>query len=123
MRKFVIQTKSNKATIFEVEIEMITGAEDIEVAMLPPGEYKARIVKPAHFLEKIEKVINGKREFVTVPPVWYHIGFYDTLESAQQVCADLVKKEFEFQLRKHGTSFTQEDIQAAIGNIQIKMLE
>lgn len=119
MRKFVIHSKKDKSVIFEVEVEIISAMEDLSVTWLPAGEYKARIIKPDLFHSRVEKTIGDKKEFVLEPAVWYQFAFYDSLELAQIKCAELIRKDFEFNQRKHQTSFSEEDVLNAIATIEV----
>lgn len=119
MIKYVVHSKGNKLVIFEVELEIVSAVEDNSIMFLYPGEYKARILKPDIFHQRIEKMINGKREFVLVPDVWHSFAFYDDLESAKQASVDLVRAEFNFNLRKYKTAYTEEDVVKALDTLEV----
>lgn len=121
-RSFVINTKNNKPIIYEVEIEHVTALEDSSVVDLLPGEFKAKILKPESFHDKIETLTGGKKEFVNVPPVWYSFAFFSPLEVAKQAAAQLIRSEFEFKLRKYGTTFSEDDVTASINSIEVNLL-
>ena len=122
MRKFTIQCKKGSTSIMEVEIEVIKPLEDPSVMWLQSGEYRARVLLPKSFHQKIERTVDGKKETVTVPDVWCWHAFYDSLEAAQAQAKYLTTHSFEFDLRKYGTTFTQEDVDAALSSIDVVML-
>ncbi len=111
MRKFIIQSGRGKTSIMEVECEIISAVEDPTVLWLPTGEYRARITAPASFKEK-----DGKA------PIWYSFNFIEDLASAQKKCEGTVREEFEFNLRKYGTNFTEEEVQKALSEVETVML-
>jgi hypothetical protein len=119
MRKFTIQCKKGTTSIMEVEVEIIKPLEDASVMWLKPGEYRARILLPKSFHQKIERSVDGKKETVTVPDVWCWHAFYDSLEDAQIQAEYLTTYSFEFDFRKYGTAFTQENISAALSAINV----
>jgi hypothetical protein len=119
---FTIVSKKGKTSITEVECELISALEDPSVMWLNPGEYRARILKPDSFHQKVEKEVDGKKVFVMVPDVWCWHSFYDTLEQAKEVAAKLIRNEFAFQERKYRIDFTEEDVQKAIAAIDVVKL-
>lgn len=123
MRKFVVYSRKGPTSILEVEVELITALEDPSIMWaLQPGEFRARILKPILFHQKIEKEVEGKKEVTLVPDVWYSHSFYETLEDAHAAAAKLARSSFEFELRKYGKAYTEEDIQAEVSTIKIVML-
>lgn len=111
MRKFIIQSGRGKTSVMEVECEIITAVEDPSVLWLEPGEYRARVVAPATLKEK-----DGKA------PIWYSYNFSDDLASARKKCESFVRGEFEFNLRKYGTEFTEEEVQKVLSEVETVML-
>jgi len=122
MRKFIIQSKKGKTSIIEVEVEIISSLEDPSVLWLKAGEWRARILQPTSFHQRIEKVVDGKKEVVMQPDVWCWHSFSDSIEEAQRKAEDLIVQSFEFDLRKYGKSFTDEDVATAKLTIEIVSL-
>lgn len=114
MRKFVIQSKKGKTSITEVEVEIIQPLEDPSVMQLPSEEYRARILAPQTFYQCIEKVL--------IPDVWYSHAFCDGLVDAWKKTEELIRQEFEFNKRKYGKEFTEEEVQAATNAVEVVML-
>lgn len=111
MRKFIIHSGRDKTAIMEVECQLITPVEDPSVMWLPKGEYRARLLKPATFVEK-----DGK------PLVWHSIAFYDTLEIAKEAHAVMTRAAFEFEFKKYKTAYTEEQVQATLASTEVVML-
>jgi len=124
MRKFTIHSKKGKTTIMEVECEIILALEDPSVLWaLKPGEYRARILAPESFHQKVEKVVDGKKEFVMVPDIWCWHALYESVEEARGVCESFIRSEMvDFAMRKHRTPATEEEVQAAINAVEVVML-
>lgn len=123
MRKFVLQSKKGKSSIVEVECEIVQPVEDPSVLWLQPGEYRARILAPASFHQRIEKVVDGKKEPTMVPDIWYSHSFYETLEAAQAECVRLIRSEMvDFAVRKHREPASEDEVQAAIAAVEVVML-
>lgn len=123
MRKFIVYSKKGKTSVMEVECELIHTLEDTSIMYLKSGEYKARILSPTLFHQKVEKITeDGKKITTLVPDVWFSHSFYETIELAKIKAESLVLYEFEFGLQKHGASFSEEDVQAGIQAIEIVML-
>lgn len=119
MRKYTVQCKRGKTSIVEVEIEVIKALEDPSVMWLNPGEYKARVLKPTSFHLKIERLVDGKKETVMEPDVWCWHAFHESLAEAETYSESLVAHEFDFNLRKYGTTFGEADVAAAISAIEV----
>lgn len=124
MRKFVLQSKKGVSAIMEVECEIIQALEDPSILWaLKPGEYRARILAPESFHQKVEKTVDGKKVSVMVPDIWCSHAFYDTLESAKETCFKLIRSEMiDFAIRKHRQPATEEEVQAAIDAVEVVML-
>lgn len=124
MRKFTIHSKKGKTAIMEVECEIILALEDPSVLWsLKPGEYRARILAPASFHQKVERVVDGKKESVMVPDIWCSHAFYESIEEARSVCERFIRSEMvDFALRKHRAPATEEEVQAAISAVEVVML-
>jgi hypothetical protein len=123
MKKYTIQSKKGKTSIIEVEIEVVKQLEDPSVGWMNTGEYKARILKPTSFHQKLEKIVDGKSELTIVPDVLCWHAFYSTLEEAKAYSEELIKHEFKFMLRKHNVAYTEEDVQAAIAAVEVLALK
>jgi len=124
MRKFTLHAKKGKSYIMEVECELIRPIEDPSILWsLNPGEYKARILAPDTFHQRVEKVVDGKKEVAMVPDVWCWHAFCDTLEEAKEKAALLVRQSFAFDERKYGKTYTEEEVLAAIAVIEVVMLK
>lgn len=120
MRKFTIQSKKGSYSIVEVEVELVRPMEDPSVMWLGSGEYKARVLAPEMFHQRIEKVVEGKKEFVLVPDVWCWHAFYESAEIAREQCVEWIRSEMvDFAIRKHRTPATEEEIQQAIQSIEM----
>lgn len=112
MRKFVVYSVKGLPIIMEIECEQVTPMHDPSILWsVKPGEYRARILAPKNFTEK-----DGK------PAVWCSFAIYDTLEIAKEMNEKLTREGFDFNLRKYGTAFTEEDVQAAVAAVQVMML-
>ncbi len=122
MRKFTIQSKKGKTVVTEVEVEIIRPMEDPSVMWLNPGEYKARILAPESFHQRVEKDVNGKKEFVLVPDVWCWHAFYDDKGAALSAANKLIEQEFAFNQRKYGQEYTDVDLAAAFLAIEVVTL-
>jgi hypothetical protein len=123
MKKFAIESKKNKTTIFEVEIVILTAMDDPSIAWRKPEEYKASILKPTTFHQKMEKIVDGKKETVLVPDVWCWHSFFESLEEARIKAVDLIMNEFKFNLRKYGKSYTELDVAQAVNAIEVVLLK
>lgn len=120
MRKYSIKSAKGKTTIYEVEIEVIRTAEDVSVSWLNPGEYKARVLKPISFHQRIEKLVDGKKEIVMVPDIWCWHAFYESVEDARAQATKWIKEDMvDFAIRKHREPATEEEVQAAIAAVEI----
>ncbi len=119
MRKFVIQSKKGKTVIMEVEVEILPSVGE---PGLKPGEWKARILAPESLHQRIEKDVNGKKEFVLIPDVWCWHAFYDDKGQALTAANKLIEQEFEFNKRKYGKEYTDADLAAAFLAIEAVML-
>jgi len=108
-----------KVAIYEVEVEVLSPMDDPSVMWLKAGEYRARVVQPTIFHQKVERTRDGKKETTLVPDMWYSFAFHDSYESALADASNLVRQEFEFNLRKYKTSYTEEDVAAAISAIEL----
>lgn len=123
MRKFIVHTraipglKTTAPTVVEVECAVIQGVEDPSVMWLPENEYKARISAPEWLYEP-----RGDKDKTMIPAVWPSHNFYWTSIQARVVAERLVRSEFEFALRKHGTEFTEEEVKTKCTEIQEIML-
>lgn len=103
MRKFIVQCKSSKATVSEVECNKITPLENPSVLFLKPGEYYAHIP--------------------SLNEVWCWFAFFETEQEAYNHAVYLVKWGLiDYAKAKHRPEATQEEIDAAIAGIQIKTL-
>lgn len=123
MRKFVFQHKKEIPVITEVEIEKLTPMDDPSVAWLKPGEYKARIILPTTFHMKVEKKLaDGSRQITMEPDSWHSHAFYDTIEDAEAYASRIIREGYEFALRKHQQSYTEEEVSHTISKIQIVRL-
>lgn len=122
MKKFVIHSRKGTTSIMEVECELVQAIEDPSIMWLPAGEYRARVLEPAALHQKIEKLVDGKKVVTLVPDVWCSHSFYSSLEEAKVQGERLVRHGFEFALRKHGTAFTEEDVQSALAAMKVVML-
>jgi hypothetical protein len=123
MRKFTIQSKKGKTVIMEVECKVITPMEDPSVLWaLKPGEYRARILAPECFHQRVETDVNGKKEFVLVPDVWCWHALYDDKGQALAAANKLIEQEFEFNKRKYDKEYTDADLAAAFLAIEVVML-
>jgi len=122
MRKFVVQSKRGEVSISEVEVEIVSPLDDPSVMWLKPGEYMARILRPTSFHMKHEKMVDGKREVVLTPDVWFSHSFFETQGEALKYAEKLIEHEFEFNLRKYGKTYTDTDIAAAFMAITMNKL-
>jgi len=89
---------------------------------LKPGEYRARILAPDSFHQRIEKEVSGKKEFVLVPDVWCWHAFYDDKGQALNAANKLIEQEYAFNKRKYGTDYTDAELAAAFLAIEVVML-
>ena len=120
MKKYSIKSAKGKTTIYEVEIEVIRTAEDVSVSWLNTGEYKARVLKPISFHQRIEKLVDGKKEIVMVPDIWCWHAFYESVEDAKAQATKWIKEDMvDFAIRKHHEPATEEEVQAAITAVEI----
>jgi hypothetical protein len=125
MRKFITYTrpipgchKSDAPTVVEVEGELVTGLEDVSVMWLPQGEFKFRITAPDFLYEPKEvKQADGSKATVMVPPVYYSHACHWTVYRAHVEAEHMVRQGFEFALRKHGKTYTEEEVAAKIAEI------
>lgn len=127
MRKFVVHTRalpgccktSSNITILEVEGEVITAVEDPSVLWLPEGEFKFRILKPEALYEPKEIVHEDRsREKITVPPVYHSHAVYWTVHQAMAHAMKMIRESFEYEKRKHGAEFTEEQVSEKCKEIQ-----
>lgn len=127
MKKFVVHTRplpgccqtSDAPSIVEVEGEVITAQEDPAVMWLPNHEYKFRILKPESLYEPKEvKKEDGSKAKEMVAPVYYNHSVYDTLAIARVKAEELIKAQFEFNLRKHGVPINQIELLEKCKEIQ-----
>jgi hypothetical protein len=122
MRKFTIQSRKDKTSIFEVEVEILTAMDDSAVLWLKPGEYRARVLKPTIFHQKVEKTVEGKKETTLVPDVWCWHAFYETEDEARAQAAKWIQDDVDFAIRKHREPPTPEQVQASIDAIEVVRL-
>lgn len=124
MRKFVFHSKKGTTSIMEVEVEIVRPVEDPSVMWMQPGEYRARIMQPTSFHQRVErKLADGSKQVTMEPDVWCSHAFYDTLEAAKVKLESLTRGGFEFEIRKgRKTEYTEEEVQAAIAAVEIVML-
>lgn len=122
MRKFIVQSKKGSTSIIEVEVELVTPVEDPSVMWLPPGEYKARIMEPKSLYIKVDTMVDGKKETIMVPDMWFSHAFYDSYAAALQAAQTLIEQEYQFNLRKYGKVFTDVDLASAFMAIQLVRL-
>jgi hypothetical protein len=122
MKKFVVQSKKGKTVITEVECELVTPMEDPSIMWIPNWEYMAKILKPTSFHMKFEKQVEGKKEIVLVPDVWYSHAFFNSLVDATKYAERIIKESFEFEARKYGKEFSVIDVLAAIKEIEVVLL-
>lgn len=111
--------KTDAPTIIEVEYQKITAMEDPSVNFMPAGEFKARIFQPEFLWEPKEGTkSDGSKEKTMVPPVYHSHSVHETLEDARRKAFELVESGFKFELRKRGTEYTQEEVQAKMVDVQ-----
>lgn len=122
MRKFTIQVRKDKTSIFEVEVEILTAMDDPSVNWLKPGEYKARVMKPTSFHQKFERTVDGKKETTLIPDVWCWHAFYESEEEARAQAIKWVQDDVDFAIRKHREPPTPEQVQATIDAIEVVKL-
>ena len=131
MIKFIVHTKSipkihsgDVPAIVEVSGQIVSPMDDPSVIWLPRAEFRFRIESPAFLYEPQEiKSEDGSKKKVLMPPVYHSHAVYSTLEEARAICTALIKEEFEFKLRKNKiTSYTQEELEAKISQINIILL-
>jgi hypothetical protein len=116
MRKFYIHIeRGGKISIVEVEAELITAVEDPSVKWLPIDEYKARIIAPKSFYEKQE---DGSQ----LPPVWYSWALAWTQHQAMAWAAKMVRDDMERALIKHDVTFTEQDVEDKLKQIEVILL-
>ena len=123
MIKYIVYSRpipgKNKTTgpsIVEVDAVNITRAEDTSVGWMPAGEYKARLVLP-NWLHEIR---DGSTE--KVDPIYYNFALFFSVNEAKLAAAKMIRVEFEFNLRKYGVKFTEEDIRAKFEEIEEVLL-
>lgn len=104
--------KTTAPSIMQVHIELVQGVDDPSVMWMTNGEYKAYILSP-YFLYELREGSTEK-----VAPIYYSFNFYETASQARLIAEKIVRSEFEFNLRKYETEFTEEDIQAKFKEIQ-----
>lgn len=104
MKKFIIQAK-DKINIAEVECQAITALDDPSINWLPHTDKKYRVL--------------SIKEKDGTSPVWFNHAIYDTLEEARTKCAELIKQNFEFNLKKYNTEYTPEQVELAIAEITL----
>lgn len=109
MRKFYIHYAKDKTSILEVEIE------EVFDLWLKPTEYKAKVLAPACLLDKSP---TGQLK----PPVFYSHAFYDEVYEAMISLRKDTIALFERNKIKHGTSFTEEDVDKHLSTIDTIML-
>jgi hypothetical protein len=123
MRKFIYYTKKGDPSIMEVEIEKLTRVEDLSIMFLHPGEYKARILLPQSFHQKVDKKqADGTIKSTLVPDVFYSHAFFDTVELAQEYAERIIRSSFETHKFKHDIDYTEEEVLATIANVKVVML-
>lgn len=116
---FTIYVRKGKISIYEVECEKITPTEDPSVLWLQAGEYKARILSPSLFHEKIGAGDSAK----VVPMIYCSHALYSDLEAAKAcVEKDIRYDATTFQIRKEREPKSEEEIQAALSAVEIIML-
>lgn len=119
MRKFIVHTraipglKTTAPTVVEVECDVIQGVEDPSVMWMAEGEYRVRISAPIWLYEP-----KSEKDKTMVPAVWPSHNFYWTVIQARVAAERLVRSEFEFAFRKHGTEYTEEEFKAKCAEIQ-----
>jgi hypothetical protein len=111
MRRFAVQHSRGQTSVMEVEIEILSAMEDPTVLWLPEGEFKARVMAPTSLYDQ-----DGK------PPVWYSHAIYWTIHGAWARAERDVRSAFDFNLRKYGIPYTEEDVKAKLADIQEVLL-
>jgi hypothetical protein len=123
MRKFIVYTRGDVPSVVEVEGEFITGMEDPTVMWLPEGEFKFRITQPDFLYEPKEiKKLDGSKGTAMTPPVYYSHSCHWTVHRARVMADEMVRHGFELAQRKHGVSFTEEEVAAKIAQVQEVLL-
>ena len=117
MRKYIVHTKNDTISIVEVEGEIISGTEDPTILWLPNHEFMFRIIKPVFLYEPSK----GKDKTM-VPPVYHSHSIYHTAEQARSAAEGIVRSNFEFDLRKHGTQINYAEVFAKCKEIKEVLL-
>lgn len=127
MKKYIVYTRAipghhkvnpETPTVIEVEGELVKGVEDPSVMWIPTGEYLFRIIKPTFLSESVEiKKVDGTKEKMTIPPVYYSHAIYDTVEDAYDKAKKLIRSNFEFEERKRHVAFTEEEVKEKYSEI------
>src|SRR5271165_3876860 len=107
MRRFAVQHNRGQTSVMEIEIQILSAMEDSSVLWLPEGEFKARIVAPTSLYDQ-----DG------LPPIWYSHAIYWNVHQAWVRAERDVRSGFDFNLRKYGTPYTEEDVKAKLATIQ-----
>jgi hypothetical protein len=127
MRKFIVHTRAlagytktgDAPLLVEIDGEMIAALEDPSVMWLPNGEFYFRIMSPSGLWEPREVIkADRSREKIIVPPVYHSHSVYHSIEEARAAAEGLVRSDFEFQLRKHGTEIDFDALLTKCGEIQ-----
>lgn len=90
--------------------------EDPSVMWMSSGEYKARLVSP----DWLHEIRDGSTE--KVAPIYYNFALFFSINEAKLAAAKMIRAEFDFNLRKYGTKFTEEDILAKFEEIEEVLL-
>lgn len=100
-------------TIIEVECELLIGQDG-------PS---ARLLRPEFVHEETRVLKDGVLKDVVLPPVYMSHSIYETEQHALSKSQDLVRSEFEFEVRKKKRdSFTEQEVQDQVNLIQIVRL-
>jgi hypothetical protein len=129
VKKWIVYTRpmpgckrGGPPTILEVECELLSAVES--PAMLPKGEYMARVLKPEFLYEEVRVLKDGVLKDVIMPPVYCSHSLYWTVHQARAAANAMVRGEIEFTIRKQLTTsigleaYTAQELQAKYDEIK-----
>jgi hypothetical protein len=100
-------------SIVDVILEKITPMEDVSVAWLPIGQYRARVLEPKFLYEK---QLDGS----LAPPIWHSHSFYSVndIVVVWDKIEKIIRAELQRQFDKHGVVFTEEEVKAKLAQVK-----
>lgn len=102
----------------EVECEKVLPMEDPSVLFLNENEWCARIIKPSCFKKAILSNQKNKDQY----EIWYSNFLFDSMELAFSKLEKIVREDFNLLFLKKNISFSEDDIQKTLSNVEYAML-